>query len=193
MQFPQIRMDQTFARLGLQILKPVQEITQPKAELAIRQTPARMEISRTPPAVLIDQSGAWADMGHKNREAFLQEVVERGREGAMAGIARRAEEGIRLRSIERHENAVVAIARDKTFPAPLPAQLTFIPRYGSVKMEGIPGTLTIDWSLGGVEIAAIPRKPVHRYTPGKVEGYMEQMNSLKIWVAPPERQVDIRL
>lgn len=193
MQLLQLRMDQTFAHLGLNIHKPVQELEQPRADLSIRQVPARMEMRTTPPALRIDQSEAFADMGLKGRDALLQETVRLGREGAMEGITRRAEEGIRLRSIERREDAIVAIAREQTFPPPRSAQITFIPRYGSVKTEGIPGTLSIDWRLGGADIAATPQKAVHRYTPGKVEGYIEQMNALKIWVAPPELQVDIRL
>ncbi|WP_373277097.1 DUF6470 family protein, partial [Calditerricola satsumensis] len=48
MQLPRLEIRQTFARLGLEITRPVQEIEQPKPDLGLTQRPARLTIERVP-------------------------------------------------------------------------------------------------------------------------------------------------
>jgi hypothetical protein len=190
MNIPQIRMEQTFARLGLHIRKPVQEIEQPPAELNLRQVPARMEIHRTNPRVLIDQSECRADIDLKNIFRRNAEWAMEGRQAVLNAIARISQEGKILRSIESGGNKLKQIAIENTFKQMVPSQITFVPKYGSLKIEGIPVTTEIRWQIGGVQMDPVIRKPVINYTPGRVEGYIEQKNSLKIWV---EGNIDVRL
>ncbi len=193
MPIAQLRMEHTDARLGLHITRPIQEIEQPKAELNMRQIPAKLQIHTTHPFVIIDQSEARADLGLKSILRANEEYAAKGRKAALEGIGRRSQEGMMLRSIERGTGGVALkqISKQKLMKPMLPPQMTFLPRYGSVKMEGVPGTLDIEWQLGGVEMNPIVHtKAIHNYTPGKVEAYVEQKNSLRIWVEP---QVETRL
>jgi hypothetical protein len=192
MPIAQLRIEQTFAKLGLHITKPVQEIEQPPAEMNMRQIPARMEVHTTPPVVLIDQTEARADAGLKSVIRSIAEYAQMGKEAALEAIGRIAREGLQLRAIETGGAGIKVkqIAKQNSAKPMQPAQLTFVPRYGSLKIEGIPGKLEIEWHLGGVESNPVIHKAIHRYTPGKVEGYIAQKNSIRMWVEP---QVDMRL
>jgi Family of unknown function (DUF6470) len=58
MQIPQIRLQSTFMKIGLNIEKPVQRIEQPPAILKIEQPPAVLEIETIPGKLTIDQTKA---------------------------------------------------------------------------------------------------------------------------------------
>ncbi|MBE3596022.1 MAG: hypothetical protein IMW86_03150 [Hydrogenibacillus sp.] len=145
---------------------------QPHAEVSIRQVPAKMRVQRTPPSLTIDQSAAWAALGRITALEAARRAAEAGREGALEGIARRAEEGLRLSRIEAGTGggkAIADIARDRAFPPPPPPPgLTFEPNAGAVRMRYDPGTLRIDWESGGVAIDARPRRPEIVFVPGEV-------------------------
>lgn len=180
MKLPQIRLSQTFAQIGLRIEKPKQRIEQPKANMQIRQTPARLEINRKPGRLLIDQTKAWEEANLKGISALAKEFSEEGRRLLLEGIARRAEEGRQLAAIERDVNAIVELARKNGTPAPKPFNITFIPSYGSVKFHYMPSRLDMEWHRGGTTVRVLPRPPIHEYTPGSIEVYMRQRESLTI-------------
>lgn len=190
--FPQIRMEQTFALLGYEITRPWMEMEQPQAELNMRQIPPRMEMHTTDPIVLIDQTEAFADAGSKKLSRLMEEYAAKGRQAVLEGIARITEEGLSLRAIENGTGGKVLkqIAKQRTAePFPV-SQVDFIPKYGSVKIEGVPGKLEIEWHIGGFEMDPVIHPPQMDFHRGKIDYYMERVNQLKIWVEPA---VDTRL
>ncbi|GAB6931756.1 DUF6470 family protein [Calditerricola satsumensis] len=190
MQLPRLEIRQTFARLGLEITRPVQEIEQPKPDLGLTQRPARLTIERVPGRLVIDQSEAWAASGLKDPLTLARDCAAEGREAALDGIARIAEEGDRLRAIETGENAIAAIAAEKALPPPADFTIALMPSPFSVKMRYEPTRLLLHWELGGAFFDPKTHRPVHRYIPGKVNPYLLQKQQLEIAVVMP--QVDRR-
>ena len=75
MNIPQLQIQTTPARLGLQIDKPIQQIEQPKAEQQIEQPAAILEISTTKPELSLDTTENRADLD-------LKSIIRRNYENA---------------------------------------------------------------------------------------------------------------
>ncbi|HEY8341515.1 MAG TPA: DUF6470 family protein [Calditerricola sp.] len=190
MQLARLEIRQTFARLGLETTRPVQEIAQPKPDLGLTQRPARLSIERVPGRLVIDQSQAWAEAGLKDPLTLTRDFAAEGREAALEGIARIAEEGDRLQAIETGENAIAAIAIDKALPPPADFTIALMPPPFSVKMRYEPTRLVLRWELGSAFFDPKTYRAVHRYIPGDVNPYLLQKQRLEIVVVMP--QVDRR-
>ncbi|GAB7389195.1 hypothetical protein BSNK01_30330 [Bacillaceae bacterium] len=180
MRIPQIRIEQTFAQIGMETIRAKQEIRQPKAELNLRQVPAKLTIERTPGRLLIDQKQAWNDRNLKDPLTLTRDEAERARQLLLEGIARIAQEGDRLAAIEKGGNPIAEIAWENANPGPLDFNYGVIPRHGAVKIRYLPAQLRFHWTLGGATLDPVIHKPVHHYTPGKVNIYLRQRNSLSI-------------
>ena len=183
MPIPQLRMESTFARLGLNIKKPVQEIRQPRAELNLSQKPAEMNIEQARLTLEIDSSRARANIGIMTSTQFSENNASYGRQQLLKAIAEKSQEGRQLRAIHNKQNAIRDIAWQhsmKVFernPSPLP--------YSGDEGVDIRFRLkpvAIDVKRNGASMNPVIRPPEISYTPGKVQPYMLQYNSLKIEV-----------
>ncbi|WML39374.1 DUF6470 family protein [Neobacillus sp. OS1-2] len=180
MQLPQIRLQQTYAQIGLRITQPVQEIHQAPANLSIKQIPAELSIEKKAARLEIDQIEAWNQLGFKNLNVLADEWAEDGKQACLEAIGQIAEEGDQMAAIQNKSDAFAAIALQRSTPPPTNFNITFIPSYGSVKIQFTPTELYMDWKRGGAEIEATPSQSIHEYTPGKTEVYLRQMQQLEI-------------
>ncbi|MEK5071475.1 DUF6470 family protein [Sporosarcina sp. FSL K6-1508] len=180
MNIPQLQIQTTKGILGLQMTKPSQEIEQPRATLSQQQPAAILEISTTRPQLSLDTTEARADVDMKSVFRRSNEYAQLGKQGAMEGIARRAQEGRQLVKIGNGGNAIAAIAKQNTTPSPAPLGIRFVGNRSQIQMAIQPGTLNIQAtpqkSINDVQI----NKPIHNYTQGKVTGQMEQYPSIQI-------------
>ncbi len=182
MRLPQIRMHQTFAQLGLKIQKPIQEIQQPKAELNLHQEPAIVEIRQPKGILTIDTSEARANLDLRGTLRRSRDNAEYGYRKAMEAIAQISEEGDRLAAIENKDVNPIA---DIAFEESVLYHNTEIIAEGSLIGDGIqlhyearPPIIRV--KVGGAHMDSVIHRPIHKYTPGKVEGYIRQWNSLTI-------------
>lgn len=180
MQVPQIRLQQTYAQIGLRITQPIQEILQAPAEVSIKQILATMNINRTPAKLDINQDQARNEVNMKMPDVYSRDNAEAARQAGLEAIAEMVQEGNQLAAIENHSNALVEIATNKALPEPVDFNIAFIPSYGSVQIDYTPTELHIEWERGGTELNVTPREVVHNYTPGKTEVYLRQKNQLQI-------------
>lgn len=180
MQFPQLQIQTTRGILGLEITKPTQEIEQPRAQLNQQQPAGTLEMSTTKPQLSIDTTEARADLDLKSVFKRIDEYVQLGKQGALEGTARRAQEGQQMMQIENGGNPVVEIAKQTANPPPAPLGIRFVGDRSKVQMSFQPGAVDIRWTpqqpVNDVRIKA----PIHHYTPGKVTGQMEQWPSIQI-------------
>ncbi|WNC14466.1 DUF6470 family protein [Brevibacillus brevis] len=183
MQIPQLRMESTFARLGLKIQKPVQEIKQPHAELNLRQVPADLRIEQAKTELTIDSSKARANIGIMTSMQFSDKNVAYAQEQWLQAISDKCQEGDRLMKIYTKENAIAEIGREKgmrvlegSYTPPSPSNDDGV----DVNIQLKPAI--IDVKRNGMRMDPVTKAPEHTYTPGKVEPYMLQYNSLKIEV-----------
>jgi hypothetical protein len=180
MNLPQIRLESTFARIGMNIEKPKQEIEQPRADLRIEQPPPQLEINRTPGKLMIDQTKAWEDMDLKHIFRRIEEYAEQGYEDWLEGIARVSRQGDELMKIENGGNPIADQARENSESPIYELNIGWIPSMFSVKIHYEPSKLDFQWRIQKAKIDVNPQKPIHRYTPGKVNVFIKQPNSLKI-------------
>ncbi|QQE74113.1 hypothetical protein KDJ56_20050 [Brevibacillus composti] len=181
MQFPQLRMENRYAQLGLNIIKPVQEIQQPKADLQIKQVPAQLEIRQPMGELTIDTSEGQANLDLRGPLRRARDNADYGYQKVMEAIAQISQEGDQLRAIENKGNAIAAIAFEEgsiyqnSYVLDRTSGDGVEIRYEARRPE-------INVKFGGAQIEATPQRPIHNYKPGKVEGYVKQWNSLSIEV-----------
>lgn len=180
MNFPQLQIRTTDAKLGLNIEKPKQVIRQPKATQHIEQPAAIVEMHTTRGVMKIDSSQARRDVGMIGPLESTSKYASEGRQKGMQGIARRASEGRQMMDIAHNSNAIVSIAKKNTFPTPTKLGIDFIPSVGSVKLDYTPAKVDINVQTQHAKINAQVNKPIHEYTPGNVSGYMLQNPSIEI-------------
>lgn len=174
-------MESTFAQLGLNINKPVQEIKQPHAELNLRQTPAELTIEQPKAELQIDSSQARANIGIMTSMQFSDSSASYGKEKWLQAIAEKSQEGDRLMKIYTKENAIAEIGREKGLRAleggytPPPASED---EGVDISIQAKPAVIHV--KRNGMSINPVTKPPELSYTPGRVEPYMIQYNSLKI-------------
>lgn len=183
MQIPQLQIQTTPAKLGLQIDKPVQQIEQPKADQQIEQPAAILEMSTTRPELSLDTTENRADLDLKSIMRRNKENAQYGMQQVSEGTARRASEGQQLMKIENGAS-IADIAKQNSNRSQAELGIRFVGDRTKIQMSFSQGSLNINATpqkpIHNVQI----NKPVHNYTPGKVSGVMEQYNSIEIdWKA----------
>ncbi|MGC5324885.1 DUF6470 family protein [Brevibacillus sp. SYSU BS000544] len=182
MQLPQIRMQQTPALLGLRINKPVQEIQQPRAELNLKQEPAIMDIKQPKGELTIDSSEAQENIDLRGPLRRSRDNAEYGYKMVMEAIEFKSQSGDRLAAIENKGSNPIA---DIAFEESAIYQSNEIIAAGSIVGDGIEIRFEarkpeINVQVRGKSMDPVIHKPIHNYTPGKVEGYIRQWNRLSI-------------
>ena len=172
-----IAIHQTFGRIGIKTYPAQISIKSPKADLNIKQIPAKMEIKQKLPQVRIDQYQCFYESGLKNIFDLVHDEAERSKQIALDAIGKKAEDGDILASIETHQDAIVKLSEEATIQD-IDFNVDLMPK--SRPKIWFEGYLKIDWQLGGVQIEAIPHKPIISATPARVEIYLRQYPSIKI-------------
>lgn len=181
MRLPQIRMEQQFIKLGLDIQKPVQEIKQPKAELNMTQEAAILEIHSPQGKLSIDTSEAQANLDLRSPRRRIQDNADYGYQKCLEAIAQISMEGDRLAAIENKGNPIADLAFEDSGIY----QGKEIIAAGSLVGDGIEIRYeaqkpVINVTVRGVHMDPEIKKPILNYTPGKVRGKIETWNSLTI-------------
>lgn len=182
MNLPQLRMESTRAWIGLQTHQPVQEIEQPAAELSIRQQPAVLEIRNAKGNLTIDSTEARANIDMRSPLRRTRDNAEYGYQKVMEAIAQTSAEGDRLAAIEMKGSPIAEIAFEESGiyeNTDIIAAGTFEDGI-EMRYEFQPTEINVETHHPQIEVQV--QKPVHRYTPGKVEVYIRQQNSLNIEV-----------
>lgn len=176
----QLRIEQEFARIGLNIKKPFLPLrtVQPQIELTIKKPELRLHSS--PPKVYIDQRQCFADMEKRSLADFISYYAALGREQVLRAIGDMAEEGDMLAAIEK--GMTIEEMAEKGFGEMADFNVTAVPKQPPdiswdvrpVEVQLVPGEVDLKLNRGRVE---------NLFEPGRVEAYIRQQNYLKIeWV-----------
>ncbi|MGG1664380.1 DUF6470 family protein [Brevibacillus sp. NRS-1366] len=181
MRLPQLSMTQTYAKLGIDVQKPVQEIQQPQAELNMRQEAAILDIRQEQGELYIDTSEAQANIDLRGPLRRTADYADFGNRRAMEAIGQISYEGDRLAAIENKGNPLADIAYEESGIY----EGKEIIAAGSIIGDGIEIRYEakkpiIEVQVRGMRIDPEIKKAVHNYTRGKVEAYLLQKNSLQI-------------
>lgn len=183
MRLPQIQIRTTDAKIDLHITKPQQYIKQPKATQHIEQPAAILDINTTRGILKIDSSQARRDIGMIGPLESSANYAEKGKQGALKGIARRAKEGRQIMENSgkgQGRSIMQNIAKQNHGPHRVQFNIKFVPSVGSVKIDYTPGTTDVNIQRREPIIDAKVNKPIHEYTPGKVTGTMVQRPEVDI-------------
>ncbi|MFT4414408.1 DUF6470 family protein [Fredinandcohnia humi] len=180
MQLAQIRLESQSARIGLKTIQPVQKIQQPKADLSIEQPKAEIQIRTTPGKLTINQTKAREDVDLKSVSKRIEEFANNGYQGWLEGLERMSQEGNALMEIENGGNPIAQIAKSNSQGPELQFNIGWIPSHFSVKTSYEPAKVDIQVHVNKPIINSKINKPVHHYTPGKIDFSLEQRESLNI-------------
>ncbi|MDV6376992.1 DUF6470 family protein [Sporosarcina sp. GW1-11] len=179
MNIPRLQIQTTPAKIGLQVTKPIQEIEQPRATLNLEQPAAILEMSTTRPQLSLDTTENRADIDMKSVFRRTAENAQYGMQKVQEGIGRRAQEGQQLMKIEN--GAIIAdIVKQSTERPMAELQVKFVGDRTKIKTDITAGSLDINVTPQKPIIDAQINKPIHNYTPGKVNVVMEQYGSIDI-------------
>ena len=180
MNIPQIQLQTTRGQIGLTTQRAVQQIEQPKADLDLQQPKAGISIRTTKSELSIDSVEMRESLDLMSSRSRTAEVAQYSKQTAMEGLARRVQEGIELMKIENGGNPLAEQAK-RTGRQPYSSLgIKFIPQADSVKINFTPGSADIQVEPQKVINNTKTNKPIHNYTPGKVNVEMQQYPSLKI-------------
>lgn len=183
MQIPSIRMESTFAQIGLNIKKPVQQIEQPQAEMNLSQKPAGLTIEQARTELQIDSSQARANIGLMTPMQFSDSNASYGKQQWLQAVGEISQEGDQLMRIHTKANAIADIGKARGMRV---LEGGYTPPAASndegvdISIQAKPPVIKVD--RHGMSINPVIKPPVLSYTPGKVEPYMKQYSSLKIEV-----------
>ncbi|MBY0223501.1 MULTISPECIES: DUF6470 family protein [Sporosarcina] len=179
MNIPQLQIQTTPAKLGLQIDKPIQEIEQPKATQNIEQPAAILEMSTTRPRLSLDSTENRADIDLKSTLRRSAENAQYGMQKALEGAGRRAQEGQQLMKIENGASLADVIKQSTDRPQ-ADINVRFVGDRTKLQMSFSPGSLDTNVRTQKPIVDAQINRPIHNYTQGKVSRVMEQYNSIDI-------------
>ncbi len=182
----QIRIDQQFAQIGLDIQKPFLGLktTLPKIELDIQKP--ELNIHSPDPKIYIDQKACFADMDRKTPDLFGADNAQYARNEGFEAIGEIAAEGDLLAQIEK--GATIEEVAGHAMDKELDFNVTTIPKQ-TPKIEFDTRPVEIDVNRGRVDLQLQGGRVENLFEWGKVNAYLEQKNYLNItWV----NQLDVR-
>ena len=186
MKLPQIQITTTDIKMDYHTSRPVQRIKQPMATQTIEQPAAILEINTTRGRLKIDSSQARRDLGLIGPLESSANYAQEGRQKVLEGISRRMNEGAQMKDNAgkgQGRATIQNIAKQNHGPQrPGPYNIKFVPSIGSVKVDYTPGTTDVNITKQDPEIDVQVNKPIHDYTPGKVNGTM---------VVRPDVEIDV--
>lgn len=166
--------------LALSTQNAILEIEQPRAILSQQQPAAIIEMSTTKPHMSHDTTEIRAEMGRKSVLRSTEEFAQLGKQGAMEGIGRRAEQGRQLMDGGPGNNVLVQQAIENGSRPMKSLGIKFIPDPFKLQLSIQPGTLDIYVQTQQPINEVTIQKPVTHYTSGKITGEMQPWPSIQI-------------
>ncbi|MCC3374077.1 DUF6470 family protein [Cohnella sp. REN36] len=182
MEFLRLSIRTTPARIGIESPRGQFDMKSPRGEYEMSSPPADMQIRQPRGELEIDSSASYLaySMGGVFETSDL--LADQAAQRVFDNIGKIAQEGERMKQISNKGNAVAEIA-SQVFSG----KENWKP-YGPAGLYNV----KIAYTAHPAEIETTPRKPnieYHvakpeiNYTPGKVKTYLEQMNSIRMWVS----------
>ncbi|MGE5543436.1 MAG: DUF6470 family protein [Bacillota bacterium] len=173
-----LRINQQFARIGLDIKHPAFDMEIHGTQTQLKITPPQIEIDQEMPRVEIDQTQCFADMGRRTPMELSRQMAEMSRMAGLEGIAQIAREGDLLAAIEKGVDiADVALMnsqdQDEFDVAAVPEHRPLI--------AVIRGNLHIDLQRGNVEVSSVN---------GWVKGYLDWGEVNVFWQQRPAIDIE---
>ena len=187
-QSPQIQVNYTFPKLGLKIDSAKLQIKQSKAEIDTHQESPKVNISTSPAKVNIDQSAAFKALGSVPQLEWLDIITDNYLNTGLNAIKEIAEKGEHFQNVHIYKEAIVEHAKRDTVDY---SAYDYVGRAScdNVDIHVEPGSLSMEWSGGDVNMDVQVNKPKLEYIRGKIDIYEQQRNRVEI--IPPKIDLTI--
>jgi len=177
----ELRIDQQYAKIGLDIKKPRIDLNIDKPRIEINTSPSKLEIHNPAPVLHIDQSQCFADAGLRNNELFRQYRSQLALSDFASGLDRVVSEGHILAAFEKG-GSISQVSFDRCNPPPDNYTISEIPKQPPrtwfdtypVSFRFTPAKVDLKLHWGKVD---------NNFDWGRVNVYLTQKNYLHInWV-----------
>lgn len=174
-----LRITQTYGQIGIDTYRSWMDIKQTPPKAYIEQGSPELSIEGELPKVHIDQTQCFAESGLKPALQFASDYYKEGLEAGLEAMSRIAEEGTRLRAIEKGGNPIAEIAYGKFL---INDQVTMVQMPKSrPEIQWDMGYLRIDWKPNPAKIEwETHTTPQINATRHRVDIYMKQWSDIKI-------------
>jgi len=186
-RIPTIQIQSQPARMAIETTPFKLETEQPRASFELNTKAASVNIYSQHGDLRIDQSRAWDALAVGSHLETMDKIFSAVKNIVLNTIGRIAEEGNQLAAIHRKTNAIADIAENRradhfelAFAGPAgPDNVDISYTEREVQFEPIRGEVTLD---------AQQNAPVHNFTRGKLDIYVQQYH--KVDIIPP--QIDLQ-
>ena len=128
----------------------------------------------------IDQNQCFNEAGLKDIKAFMDDYVNYSKQAVSDGVDRIVSEGNSFADIHNNVDAVAQNADNNAYGIfEHEYNLDFIPK-SRPKINYTSGKVNIDYRPGKIVNNSLPKNDLGTYTPGNLDIYVKQMNSIKI-------------
>lgn len=176
----QIKIDQQYARIGLQIQKPQIQIHSTLPALKLQTEQSQLQIDSRPPKLSIDQTRCFEAVNRRSPAALSDLQSNQALRDVLQGIARVGQEGDQLGAIENHYS-IADLAAQNTFERPAEVTISAMPP-PSIHFEVYP--LQIQYTPGRIQGEAQRGQVKSDFEWGKVQAYVAQQNYIHIKAEP---------
>ncbi|NLM96926.1 MAG: hypothetical protein GX175_04840 [Halanaerobiaceae bacterium] len=185
LNFPQIRIEQQHALIGLDIKKPDLKTIQGKPLLQIKREMGKLDIETDHVEINVDNYPSYYDLGYRKPADISKDIAGKGREVYLEYVKRTSINGDRLMRIE--ENTTISdIAVDETFSGEKEVNLAWIrgPEIDVIKAE-----LSMEYTPGRIIFYSQLAQTRVDLDWGKVNVYLKQYPHIDIQVIGGELNI----
>jgi hypothetical protein len=173
-----IRISRIDGLIGINTTHAKMSISQPKADFEMSTKLPKVQIHIEPIQIQIDQQQCFNESGLKDYSTLTRDNAMEAKQAALAGIARRVDEGNLMAAIENGNDAIAEIAYNNSFTTHI-FNMETMPKSRPV-IDFVGGTVDIRVDEGFVDIKSKPNKPIIDVEVGDVEIYLRQKPELNI-------------
>lgn len=187
--FPRLEIRQTYAAIGIEIVRGSFDIRQPHARVNPKTEPAKLNIDREPARLDIDADKAWDALAQGPPLQTFLRIYAAGHQAILEQIAEIAQKGDRMAAIHIPVDPFAEAAIEWSRPIRIADSVAGAPHYDNVDVTFTPAQLSFSYEPAKVQFDPVTPKPEIHYQRGHVHIYLRQRNSIDIRVVGLDARV----
>ncbi|KRF33994.1 DUF6470 family protein [Paenibacillus sp. Soil787] len=182
MNIPRLSIRQTYAEIGIDTQNAQFAIQSPPGQLDIKQQAATIDITSPSGELSVDSSAAWSALGKGNHLEWMNQIYSQLHSVALQAIGKIVEDGNRMAMITNPSNPFAEIAGNQ-MNEQNPVEYVGEASNLNVKLNYEMRKPEINITPHKAEIQYTAQKPQISYSPGNIDIYVKQKNSIEINVS----------
>jgi len=188
MRIPQIQIQSTSAKIGMDSDPGQFNISQPKAQLNVHTERPVIEVHSEQPVVIVDLSAMWDALNGGGHLGFMNRIYDQSGQFVISAISSTVNDYNRIGDPLAGRDQVGQLAWSRLSEKPTPIQVYGPASYHNVSFDPQVSKPEIEFKRGSVDVNVITRPVEVSFERGRLRIYMERYPSLHISVP----QIDMR-